>query len=204
MLRDRNTPDRLCEYCYNRLLSNRSPDVDRLKLFQAQSTFAWGRYDGQVKRAIALMKYDRQLKMGEILGTLLGEAWLKSKLVEQYPKTTVVPIPMYHQKQKSRGFNQAEIIASSFCRATGYRLNNRALIRVKDTAAMFNLASLSARAKNLEGAIELGVRLPKYPVLLIDDIYTTGTTIKEATKVFQAKKIKVIGVAVVAKAGLRN
>ena len=109
---------------------------------------------------------------------------------------------MYHQKQKLRGFNQAEIIARSFSQSTGYRLNSKALVRVRDTAAMFNLVSLSARAKNIEGAIEIGTKLPKYPVLLIDDIYTTGTTVKEAIKVLQEKKIRTIGVAVVAKAGL--
>ena len=71
-LRDRNVPDRLCEYCFARLLSDRLTQSDRQKLFQDLSIFAWGKYDGQIKRAIALMKYSRQPEISKILGTLLG------------------------------------------------------------------------------------------------------------------------------------
>ena len=202
--RHRNISDRLCKYCSDRLLGHQLTHSNRLKLYQAQSTFAWGKYGGELKRAIAQIKYDRQPEIARILGTLLGQTWLDCGLVKLHPKITVVPIPMHSQKQKLRGFNQAEIIASSFGRVTGYRLNNKALIRVRDTAAMFELTNLSARAKNLENALQVGSKLPKYPVLLVDDIHTTGTTVKEAIKVLQAKKIKVIGVAVAAKAGFFN
>lgn len=195
------TPERICRYCGDRLLSHQLANSDRLKLYQARSTFAWGKYDGSLKRAIAEMKYKRQPEIGSILGTLLGQAWLDCGLVKQHPKVTLVPIPMYSQKQKLRGFNQAEIIASSFGRVTGYRSNKKVLIRERETAAMFELDSRSARVKNLENALQIGSQLPKYPVLLIDDIYTTGTTVKEATKVLQAEKIKTIGVAIAAKAG---
>jgi predicted amidophosphoribosyltransferase len=115
-----------------------------------------------------------------------------------------VPIPLHHSKQKKRGFNQAEVMAKSFCQITGYKLNTQALIRVKETEAMFNLETLAARAKNLQGALQIGAKLPKYPVLLLDDIYTTGTTVKESIKILQQNKIEVIGVAVAAKAGIQQ
>lgn len=198
---DRPTADSLCEYCSSQLSSHQLSDCDRLKLYKTQSTFAWGRYDGQLKRAIAMMKYDRQPEVAEILGTILGKAWSESGLIKLHAKVTVVPIPMHRQKQKLRGFNQAEVIARSFCRVTGYQLNTQALIRVRATAAMFDLNSTSARASNLDGALKVSTKLPKNPVLLIDDIHTTGTTVKEATKMLQPKKIRVIGVAVAAKAG---
>lgn len=194
-------PERLCKYCGDRLLSHQLVKSDRQKLYKDLSAFAWGKYDGALKRAIAQMKYDRQPEIAKILGTLLGQAWLECGLVELHPNTTLVPIPMHFQKQKLRGFNQAEIIASSFSLITGYRVNNKALIRVRNTAAMFELNSRLARVKNLENALQVGSKLPKHPVLLIDDIYTTGTTVNEAVKVFRAKQINVIGVAIAAKAG---
>jgi len=198
---DRPTAEYLCQYCSANLSTQQFASNDRLKLYRTRSTFAWGRYEGLLKRAIALMKYDCQPVIGEILGTFLGQAWCDSGLSKLHPHLAVVPIPMHLQKQKLRGFNQAEIIAHSFCQVTGYRLNKQTLIRTRATEAMFNLVSISARAKNLEGALQIGAKLPKRPVLLIDDIYTTGTTVDEAVKTLQLHKIKVIGVAVAAKAG---
>ena len=196
----RTTTDTLCEYCFARLASHQLSKSDRLNLYQLKSVYAWGRYDGQLKRAIAQMKYQNQPEIGNLLGTELGLAWIDSKLTELSSKITVVPIPMHPKKQKERGFNQAEVIARSFCRLTGYQKSDRALMRVRETEAMFNLSSKKERAKNLQGALRVG-KIPKQPVLLIDDIYTTGTTVNEAIKVLQQKKIKVVGVAVAAKAG---
>ena len=189
----RTTPATLCEYCQQKLLSHQLPKSNRLK--KDNSVFAWGKYDGQLKRAIALMKYDNKPELGRLLGELLGQAWLDNGLTKPR-QITVVPIPLHHQKLKSRGFNQAQIIAQSFCQITGYSLNSQALIRVRQTKAMFDLKP-EERVQNLQGAFRLGNKLPKHPVLLIDDIYTTGTTIKESVKVLS--QVEVIGVAVVAK-----
>ena len=192
----RTTPTTLCGYCQQKLLSHQLPKGDRLK-HNNLPVFAWGKYDGQLKRAIALMKYDNKPEIGRVLGELLGQAWLDSDLIKPR-KITVVPIPLHHQKLKTRGFNQAQIIAQSFCQTTGYSLNSQALIRVRETKAMFDL-NPEQRVKNLQGAFKVGNKLPKHPVLLIDDIYTMGTTVKESVKVLS--KAEVIGVAVVAKAG---
>jgi ComF family protein len=197
----RTTSDVLCEYCWQKLSSHQLKKSDRLKLDQTQAIFAWGMYDGQLKRAIALMKYQRRPEIAGVLGTLLGKAWLESKSIKLPPKITVVPIPLHVKKQRERGFNQAEVMAKSFCQITGYQLDTQVLIRVKETEAMFNLKTLAARDNNIQGALQIGAKLPKHPVLLLDDIHTTGTTVKEAIKVLQQKQIEVISVAVAAKAG---
>lgn len=163
--------------------------------------FAWGKYDGQLKQAIAIMKYDRQPEIGTVLGKWLGTAWLKSTLVKPQ-KITVVPIPLYPDKQQSRGFNQAEVIARGFCQQTGYLLQSEVLFRVRNTKAMFGLNTLE-RKHNMSNAFQLGKELPKYPVLLLDDIHTSGNTVLEAAKVLTRQEIKVYGVVMVAKAGKR-
>jgi ComF family protein len=191
----------LCKYCFQQLSSHQLAKSDRFKLDQAQAIFAWGRYDGQLKRAIALMKYHQKPEICTLLGTLLGTAWLEHQPIKLPSKITVVPIPLHHKKQQSRGFNQAEVMARSFCQITGYELNTLALIRIRETEAMFNLESSAARAKNIQGALQIGKKLPKYPVLLLDDVHTTGTTVQESIRVLQQKKVEVIGVAVAAKAG---
>ncbi|HEY9770550.1 MAG TPA: ComF family protein [Coleofasciculaceae cyanobacterium] len=198
---NRATANTLCQYCSKKLASHQLTKSDRFNLQRDLSIFAWGKYDGQLKRAIALMKYDRQPEIGTVLGRLLGQAWLDSSLTKSLQKVTVVPIPLHHKKLKERGFNQAEVIAKGFCQVTRYTLNSQALIRVKETKAMFDITNLEERAKNLQGAFHIGNKLPKNPVLLVDDIYTTGTTVKESIKVLQ-KQTQVFGVAVAAKAGI--
>ena len=193
----RTTPATLCQYCQQKLLSHQLPKSDRV-LNDNLPVFAWGKYEGQLKRAIALMKYNNKPELGRVLGELLGQTWLDSDPISR--KITVVPIPLHQQKLKTRGFNQAQIIAQSFCQITGYSLNTQALIRVRETKAMFDL-NPEERIKNLQGAFKVGNKLPKHPVLLIDDIYTMGTTVRESVKVLS--EVEVIGVAVVAKAGNR-
>ena len=137
--------------------------------------------------------------MGSVLGKFLGQAWSESNLHLEHPRLTVVPIPLHPQKRQERGYNQAEIIARGFCQATGYRLNTKALVRVRYTAAMFDL-NPEQRVANLQGALKVD-DIPKHPVVLIDDIHTTGTTVVEAIKTLKQQQIKVVSTAVVAKAG---
>lgn len=196
----RTTPETICKYCFKKLSSHQLKKCERSHWRGNLPVFAWGRYDGQLKRAIAEMKYSDRPEIGIVLGQLLGQVWLESNLIKSQ-KVTVIPIPLHRNKMKVRGFNQAEKIARGFCQLTGYCLDVRALIRVRETQAMFGLDS-KARTKNLQGAFRLG-KLPKHPVLLLDDIYTMGTTVKESARVLRQKKIEVIGSVVVAKTSLK-
>ncbi|KAM3113593.1 ComF family protein [Phormidesmis sp. 146-33] len=161
--------------------------------------FAWGAYRDGLKRTIAHLKYDNQPQLAYPLGQWLAQSWLETDLSRS--KLTVVPIPLHPDKQQQRGFNQAELIAQSFCEFTGYPLRH-GLERVRSTEAMFGL-SADRRAANLAQAFDLGKQFrrdrPAHPVLLIDDIYTTGATIKAATQTLHRYGIRVRGVAVVAK-----
>ena len=196
---DRNTPDIICPYCQKKLQSHQLDHPDRWWRGNLP-VFAWGKYDGQLKQAIANLKYHNQPEIGIILGSYLGKVWLNSSVVKHQAKITVVPIPLYREKFKVRGFNQAEVIAKGFCQETGYLLNRKGLIRRRDTKAMFGL-NPSERSKNLQDAFTVGQNIPRFPVLLLDDIYTAGTTVKEAAKVFRKKNVNVLGAVVTAKAG---
>ena len=112
-----------------------------------------------------------------------------------------VPIPLHPNRCKQRGFNQAEIIAKGFCQLTGYKLYSSGLKRIRDTQQMFGL-NPAERQNNVKNAFILGKDLAQLPssssILLIDDIYTTGTTAREAAKVLQANGITVLGIAAIA------
>lgn len=198
---DRSAKEYICPYCLAKLSSCKFKSKDRRSWLGEMPVFAWGRYDGQLKRAIALMKYDNHPEIGLVLGELLAQAWLESDLAK-FQKISVIPIPLHQQKIKDRGFNQAEKIAQGFCKLTGYSLYPQALIRIRETQAMFNL-SPEERTKNLQGAFRLNKNLPNHPVLLLDDIYTMGTTVYESANILRRNKVNVIGSIVVAKTSLK-
>jgi ComF family protein len=158
--------------------------------------FAWGAYGGILKRAIAVMKYNDCPEIARPLGYWLGEAWLEN-LPSAEKKIAVVPIPLHPSKLQSRGFNQAALIAESFCEITGLQLRANGLQRVRETEAQYSL-SLTQRENNLVEAFAIGkdlLRKPHNSILLIDDIYTTGATARSAIMTFAKMDISVIGLA---------
>ncbi|MBU7584540.1 MAG: ComF family protein [Nostoc sp. TH1S01] len=195
----RSTSDTLCVYCARQLhnCGQKNPAAS----WQGEiPIFGWGVYGGSLKRAIAVMKYENQPNIARILGIWLGEAWLLHS-PQRHTQLLVVPIPMHPQKQKQRGYNQAALIAESFCQTTKLKLNLNVLERVRETQAQFGL-SVSEREKNLADAFAVGKEFrrhyPSTSVLLIDDIYTTGATTKSAVQILRQSGITVLGLAAVA------
>ncbi|AFY30970.1 ComF family protein [Calothrix sp. PCC 7507] len=194
----RSTDRELCLYCERQLQTCHLQDPNS-RWQEAIPVFSWGVYGGTLKRAIAAMKYENQPQIAHLLGQWLGEAWLLNS-----PKSdthlVVVPIPLHASKLKQRGYNQAALIAQSFCQTTGLKLKLDGLERVRETKAQFGL-SLSEREKNLTAAFAVGKGLSRYSnplVLLVDDIYTTGATAASAVQTLGQCGIGFLGLAAVA------
>lgn len=196
---ERSTPEQICQYCTKQLQSCHLKNPSYLWK-QPLPIFSWGMYGGTLKRAIASMKYDNHPEIGRLLGQYLGEAWLLNSLLAAQ-KTVIVPIPLHPKKLKTRGYNQAELIAQGFCEITGLTLKANGLARIKETQAQFSVSG-SEREKNLADAFSLGSdfsrRHPNLPVLLVDDIYTTGATAKSAVYTLRQNNISVQGLVAVA------
>lgn len=166
--------------------------------------YAWGIHRGALRRALYCLKYEGQRRIGAVLGEWLGSRWLESRQPSSGSRRaygsdyTVVPIPLHVERLRQRGYNQAALISQAFCERTGLRHLPEALVRVRATAAQYELNPLQ-RQQNLAGAFALQYA-PATPVLLVDDIYTTGSTVQAAQQVLVAAGIPVAGVIVVAKA----
>lgn len=189
------------EFCLDCTRQLQRCQLSHTSLCQGQlPVFAWGTYGGTLKRAIALLKYENKPQVARPLGHWLGEAWLKSNVSKSL---IVVPIPLHAEKLKQRGYNQAALLAESFCEITNLNLQQQGLERIRATEAQFNL-SVGEREKNLAMAFKLGAKLrgdrSTKPVLLLDDIYTTGATAKSAAQTLRQSGIRVYGLVALAKA----
>ena len=200
----RPTPRDFCEYCQRQL--------QRCQIAQPEKfwgndfpVFPWGTYSGSLKRALWTLKYEKQPKVAQPLGYWLGEAWLKSRL-KLGKNLIVVPIPLHPNKLRSRGFNQAELLAASFCQITNLRLEKDGLERILETDALHSKLE-SERRESLVGAFQIGKtfrqRYPKAEVLLLDDIYTTGATALAAANTLHQSNIKVCGTVAIATSEMR-
>ncbi|MEC4805068.1 MAG: ComF family protein [Jaaginema sp. PMC 1079.18] len=194
---DRVTPDNICPACDRQLQRQKFSHPERF--WQGElPLFVWGQYNGILKRSLATLKYNNQPELAQLLGYYLGQSWRSFVPTLTQKRFVLVPIPLHPRKLQERGFNQAELLGRSFCRVTGDRLNSRLLLRQKDTQAMFGL-SPQEREQNIKAAFS--VQPPRRqipPVLLIDDIYTTGTTARSAATVLRENDIAVVGIVAIA------
>ncbi len=195
---DRSAETELCLYCQRQI--QRCQLANPSRFWQKPlPVFAWGEYDGQLKAAIAAMKYENHPQLAKPLGQWLGRAWQNSHQ-KGIVKHTVVPIPMHPHKRRERGFDQAELLAQYFCQVTGFPLAKRGLQRVRQTQALFGL-SPEERQQEVAKAFDVGAGFRPSPsdmVLLLDDIYTTGATAKAAVNALKRRGVRVSGVVAMA------
>jgi ComF family protein len=106
--------------------------------------------------------------------------WIKDNKIE-----AIIPVPMYKEKERRRGYNQASVFAKELGKVTGLPVETEIIRRNKDTVAMKQLNALK-RKKNLLKAFSLQNNVVQFrKVLIVDDIYTTGTTMDEVAKVLK-------------------
>ena len=97
----------------------------------------------------------------------------------------IMPVPLHPSRKRMRGYNQAEILAAELSIRTGIPLRNNALFRIKKTVPQKELDD-EGRRRNLMGAFGVSTDwIPCRNVLLIDDIYTTGSTVERCAKMLK-------------------
>ncbi len=171
----------ICEKCD--LFISEAPDIflggDLVQVFSA-----W-EYEGLVKKAILGIKYGHAY---DIINELV-EKTLKIKELD-FPENVVITfVPLFRKKEKERGFNQAEVIARKLGKELGIKVFTL-LEKIKDTKSQTKL-DRQERLDNIRGAFRLrsgqamsvGHRLPD--ILLVDDVWTSGATMRECARVLK-------------------
>ena len=131
-------------------------------------------YKGMVKETMYRFKYSNKREYAEYFAREAAESygdWIRQKGIQ-----AIVPVPMYRHKQRVRGYNQAEVFARALSMELGIPLASNIVKRVRDTVPLKTL-NPEERKNNLKNAFQGINNIVKYDhILLIDDIYTTGST----------------------------
>lgn len=150
-----------------------------------ERNFAVWRYDKQMKKSIAGFKYDGRKEYLDFYIRHMAAVYGKQLL--RYGVTVLIPVPISTKRRRYRGFNQAELLSDGLAKELGIT-SAVFLKRVRNTAPLNGL-SPTERRKNLEDAFcfdeKEALKWKELPhtVALVDDIFTTGTTMEACTRV---------------------
>ena len=180
----------LCKKCGKSLPKEEEeycPDCSHRKHLYTRGRAAL-EYDSRMRASISRFKYQNRREYADFYAQILLDTCREA--VQGWQPDALVPIPLHKSRRRKRGFNQAELVAKRIGRELDIPVLCDWLIRVKKTAPQKELSDLERR-QNLKNAFQLkknDVRLKK--VLLVDDIYTTGSTIDAAASVLLAHGVE--------------
>ncbi|AGY57871.1 ComF family protein [Gloeobacter kilaueensis] len=190
---EQRTSDYLCARCGAELTSSRFEQ--RRTSTGSLAVYPWGVYAGLLRRALELLKYGNRPEIGDWLGERLGRWWLEERWPRHY---RVIAVPLHAERLSERGYNQAERLARAFCRRTGMVHSSHLLQRTRATPALHRLDPIE-RARAIEDAFSVVGSLPPEPVLLVDDIFTTGGTLRQCAVALQQRGSGPVSAIVVAR-----
>lgn len=145
-------------------------------------------YDDTMRKSIYRFKYNGRQEYSKFYAEEIYNKYRDK--IKQWNPQIIVPIPIHKSKLKKRGYNQAYLIAKELSYLTKIPVNNRLLYRVKKTEIQKNL-SASERKSNLKNAFKISSNKVQYlSAMLIDDIYTTGATMNNASIVLKDSGIQ--------------
>jgi ComF family protein len=178
----------LCASCQSRLpyITDSTPYQYSHSLQQERASFPYPQqgvieeiysvllYEGSVKTAIHHFKYRNIRALARPLGALMSSWW------EEHPLDAdlLVPVPLHSARFRQRGYNQAALLARELQRHTGLAVEEKALVRVRNTSEQMRLDAEERRHNVLGAFYSSPGAFQGRRVVLVDDVCTTGATLE--------------------------
>ena len=157
-------------------------DCERRKSNYEQGRSLWVHIP-PVSNSVYRLKYHNKRYYAEIFGKELADEF--EFQIQRWGIQAIIPIPLHRSKMRKRGYNQAELLAKQLSECMGIPMEKDVLYRIKKTQPLKEMDG-EQRHRNLQGAFAVSKAWnPCQNVLLIDDIYTTGSTIERAAGILK-------------------
>jgi len=157
-----------------------------------------GLFDTQYQTLIHNFKYRRKTNLGRELGKRLGKILKKEDFLKEVDY--IIPVPLNPTRKRERGYNQSKILAEEISRISSLPILDGLLLRKRSTKDQTNL-SPDERDRNVKGAFSTrdNYSIRRKNILLVDDVMTTGATLRECSRVLkQAGARMIIGTTIAA------
>lgn len=191
----------LCKKCELKIKQyeiNRIEDYrnDKTKYFDYQiKTF---KYQDIIRNKIIDYKFNEKAYLYSTFEKMMTKNEKTYSFLKKYD--IILYVPMVKKHKLGRGYNQSELIAKQIAKTLGIALEKNNLIKIKDTKKQSTLTK-EQRKTNLKNAFEVKTpeRIKNKKIILFDDIFTTGSTVNECSKILKrsgAKEITALTIAV--------
>ena len=190
-----------CEECWNgtRIFTGEEADFcnSRCESLAFTTARAVGMYEGALRESVVVLK--RQPFVPRHVESLLVSAAMRDPLNSS---TRVIPVPLHPKRLRTRGFNQAAVVAQSVAKALKLPVDEVSLVRVSSTEKYRAGLDRKGRRDTVAGAFR--VAQPRLvageQILLVDDVFTTGATVSSCAEVLLTAGARTVSVLTVARA----
>lgn len=208
----------ICPSCISKLSPVRQPTCRKCgkELFSEQAEYCFDcsrhkrsfesgaalfNYNEAAKRSMAAIKYRNKREFLDFYAEVMVHRF--SHILKNWKPDVLVPIPVHPSRRRRRGFNQAEELARRLSCLLDIPIETRLLVRRRKTAPQREL-NPQQRLANLQQAFAVNPKCPvPRTVILIDDIYTTGSTMEACTRVLKAAGVQEVHFLVICIGGGR-
>lgn len=190
----------LCNKCYIKLKNNSKFIIEESQENKNEYNrlLYMFKYEGMIRSIILKYKFQEKSYLYKTIVNFL----LKNEKLFEIIKTydTIVAVPISKKRKKSRGYNQSYLIAREIAIRVGISVENNCLFKTKNIIEQSKL-NKEERQKNIKDVYDLknSHRLKNKKILLIDDIYTTGSTVNECCRILKKANPINIDVLTIAK-----
>lgn len=185
------SPNIICKACENHF----SPNLN-LVAHGFDELIAPFSYEEPIRSLITDLKFNGKLKYAKLFGELLSQKIIQNGA--PFP-SLIIPVPLHSKRLKERGFNQTIEIGKIIGKNLKIPLDNESLIRIKNTQAQSDLKS-EARQANVKNAFALNKKIAAHHVAILDDVLTTGATLRSVCETLKNNGVNKITIWCVARA----
>lgn len=161
--------------------------------YSLDGVFVTAEYKTVIKKAIYKYKYEPYIySLSKPLSRLMYESLIQNeifvKILSESHNVWITCVPLHKKRYMKRGYNQSEKLGESLSKGLNIKFNPKIITRNRDTIPQFKLRK-EERVKNITGAFELSVkyrgRLSGKTIFIVDDVFTSGATMRECGKLLK-------------------
>jgi len=177
---------KMCQNCYEKLEFN---DFRVNRVVNSVNVYCAGVYTKELQKLIRGLKYHKQKELAYYQAKFMYDYFcnlddLKGKEFE------LIPVPLHKNRIRKRKYNHMELVCEEFSKISGFSCKFDLIKRIKDTKPQYKL-NRKQRLENLSKAFEVNKdEISSKPILIFDDICTTGSTFEEMINVLKDAGIK--------------
>lgn len=179
--------DTICNKCYNVLKAEAKIENYNNKSFNEHLYIF--RYEGKIRNLILDYKFNDKSYLNELFAKIILKNEKIYRKIKKYD--IIIPVPIHKKRKKERGYNQSELIVKKISQSLKLEIGIDCLIKEKNTIPQSTL-SKKQREENVKQVykIQNKQKIENKKIILFDDIYTTGTTTEECSKILKQNRSK--------------